>query len=82
MPVSSLARSTFEEESTVAIDERGAGKFAVRATMGMVLGKSLYFSTYEEASELAHLMLEGQPIGQVEVVRPDGKVVWSYSRKP
>ena len=64
------------------VTDKGAGKFAVRATMGMVLGKSLYFSTYEEASELAHLMLDGQPIGSVEVVSPEGKVIWSYSRKP
>jgi hypothetical protein len=62
--------------------EKKDGKFAVRATMGMVLGKSLYFSSYEEASELAHLMLDGQPVGQVEVVSPDGKIIWSYSRKP
>lgn len=58
------------------------GKFAVRATMGMVLGKSLYFSTYEEASDLAHLMTTGQPVGEVAVVSPEGKVIWSYSRKP
>lgn len=71
---------TFGEVSTVAT--RGEGKFAVRATMGMVLGKSLFFSTYDEASEFADLMLVGQPIGSVEVVRPDGKVVFSYTRKP
>ena len=58
------------------------GKFTVKATMGMVLGKSLHFTQYEEASDFAGLMIQGQPIGQVEVLNPEGKVIWSYSRKP
>lgn len=78
----SKARSCASDEESTVVTEEGKNKFAVRATMGMVLGKSLYFSTYEEASELAHLMLDGQPVGQVEVVSPEGKVIWSYTRKP
>jgi len=56
------------------------GKYTLTATLGMVLGKSLHFSSYEEASDLAQLMLVGQPIGQLAVYDPDGRVVWSYER--
>lgn len=48
--------------------------------MGMVLGKTLYFTEYNDASEFAHLMCEGQPAGKVEVINPEGKVCWSYER--
>lgn len=56
------------------------GKYSVKATMGMVLGKSLYFTQYEEASDFAHLMIQGRPVGTVEVLDPEGQVVWSYTR--
>lgn len=55
-------------------------RFQVKATMGMVLGKTLFFEKYEDASDLAHLMCQGQPVGTVEVVNPEGKTCWSYSR--
>lgn len=58
------------------------GKYTVTATMGMVLGKSLHFTSYEEATDLAHLMTQGQPVGTLEVKGPDGKVIWSYTKKP
>ena len=58
------------------------GKFTVRATIGMVLGKSLHFTQYEKASDFAHLMIQGQPAGVVEVLNPEGKLIWSYYRKP
>lgn len=56
------------------------GKFTVVATLGMSLGQSTQFNSYEEASDFAGLLLVGQPPGQVEVVKPDGTVIWSYTR--
>jgi hypothetical protein len=55
-------------------------RFAVKATMGMVLGKTLYFNEYQDASDFAHMMCEGQPVGKVEVVNPKGITCWSYER--
>lgn len=55
-------------------------RFQVKATMGMILGKSMYFEKYEDASDFAHLMCQGQPAGTIEVLNPEGKVCWSYTR--
>lgn len=61
--------------------EKQGNRFAVKATMGMVLGKTLYFTQYEDASDFAHLMCKDQPLGKVEVINPKGQVCWSYERK-
>ena len=58
------------------------GRYSVKATVGMVLGKSLHFTQYEEASEFAALLTQGQPVGTVEVLSPEGTVIWSYTRNP
>jgi NAD-dependent oxidoreductase involved in siderophore biosynthesis len=57
------------------------GKYTLTATLGMVLGKSLHFDSYEEASDLGHLMTVGQPIGIVVLTSPEGRVMWSYKRR-
>lgn len=67
-------------KSPVKATPKPEAKFAVKATMGMVLGKTLYFTQYEDASDFAHLMCQDKPAGTVEVINPEGKVCWSYSR--